>query len=129
MEVIWSERKRWTFLGLPWTFTKYSLREDKILIDKGFFTKYEDEIMLYRVLDLSLKRGLMQRIFGLGSIVVTSSDKSCPELVITNIKHAPQVKEQLSELVERARDKKRVYSREIIDHSIELDETDLHDFL
>lgn len=129
MDILWKARKRWTFFGIPWTFTVYSLREDKILVDKGFFTKIEDEIMLYRVLDISIKRGFIQRIFGLGTITVISSDKSCSELLIQNIKHSKEIKEQISELVEKARDKKRVYSREIIDGSMEFDEDQLHNFL
>lgn len=115
MDIIWTDKKRWTLFGVPWTFTKYTLREDKLLVDRGFFAKYQDEIMLYRILDLTTRRGLIQRMFKLGSITVKSSDKSCPELLIKNIKNVMEVKEQMSELVEKARNKKRVMSREIID--------------
>ena len=59
---LWSDRKRW--LGIPWTFTKYSLSEDRFFIKKGFLNKTYDEVLLYRVRDISLKRSLWQRMFG-----------------------------------------------------------------
>lgn len=123
MDIIWTDKKRWGLFGIPWTFTRYSLREDKLLIDTGLLFKRQDEIMLYRIMDLNLTRGPLQRMSKLGSIKVISSDKSCPELVIKNIKNSQDVKEQLSNLVEKARDKKRVYSREIINGPYEDDET------
>lgn len=129
MDIIWTDKKRWTLFGVPWTFTKYTLREDKLLVDRGFFAKYQDEIMLYRILDLTTRRGLIQRMFKLGSITVKSSDKSCPELLIKNIKNVMEVKEQMSELVEKARDKKRVMSREIIDGHHDDYDDDFHTWM
>lgn len=125
MEVVWSDRKRWGFLGLPWTFTKYTLTDEKFLIDSGFFSKKEDEIRLYRILDISLRRGFGQRMFGLGTITCVTADKTCPTLLIKNIKKSQDVKEQLSELVEKERERKRVSSREFISsHDVEDDDDD-----
>lgn len=130
MEILWTDKKRWTLFGIPWTFTRYSLREDKLLVDRGFLSKYQDEIMLYRVLDLTTRRGLIQRMFKLGTITVKSSDKSCPELYIKNIKNVMDIKEQISDLVEKARDKKRVMSREIInDNHDDYDDDGFHDWM
>ena len=130
MEILWTDKKRWTLFGVPWTFTRYSLREDKLLVDRGFLSKYQDEIMLYRVLDLTTRRGLIQRMFKLGTITVKSSDKSCPELYIKNIKNVMDIKEQISDLVEKARDKKRVMSREIInDNHDDYEDDGFHDWM
>ena len=82
--LIWKDRKR--VLGMPLTFTKYSLSEDRIFLQTGFLNLEEEEILLYRVRDLSVKRSLGQRIFGVGSVLVHSSDKSMPHLVIKNVK-------------------------------------------
>ena len=60
MDYIWSDRKR-TLFGLPLSFTKYRLTEDRLFIEKGFLSKNEDEVRLYRILDLSLNRSLGQR--------------------------------------------------------------------
>ena len=117
MEKLWRERKR-IWCGLPWTFTVYSFDEERFYIDTGFLNKRQDEVRLYRVMDLSLTRSLGQRIFGLGTIQVKSSDKSIGDFEIKNIKNVMNVKEQLSDLIEKNRDKKHVVSREYMyDHS------------
>lgn len=111
---IWQDRKRWLLFGLPWTFTRYGLTDEKLLIKTGFFTLVNEEVRLYRIMDLSLKQTLMQRMFNLGTITVTSNDKSLGTFEIKNIKNAEAVKEMLSEKVEGERVKKRVSSREFM---------------
>lgn len=116
MEYIWKDRKR-TFLGLPWSFTSYAITEEKLLIKTGFFTKHEEEIRLYRIMDVALNRTFGQRIFGLGTIHVCSADKSTPEFDIASIKDSENIKNMLSDMVEKERVKKRVSSREnMYDH-------------
>lgn len=113
-ELLWKDRKRTKFFGLPWTFTVYRLTEDRLLIKRGFFTTHEDEVRLYRILDISLKRTLLQKIFGLGSIICHSSDKTMGDFEIVNIKHSYDVKNLLSDLVEKERMSKRVTNREFM---------------
>ena len=115
-EILWADRKRIVF-GLPWTFTKYSLTKEKLLVEKGFLNKQEEEIRLYRIMDLSLRRPLGQRIFGLGTIHCCTADKTAPELDIKWIKDSANVKELLSDLVEQERMEKRVSSREFFSDS------------
>ena len=91
------ERKRWGFLGLPFTFTTFAITDKKLIIEKGFFTTKEDEILLYKILDMQYSRTLGQKIFGLGTVTVFSQDVSMPELTIKNIKHSKKFKELLSE--------------------------------
>ena len=110
-EVLWSDRKRIVF-GLPWTFTKYSLTKEKLLVETGIFNKVEEEIRLYRIMDLTLKRSFWERLFGLGTIHCCTADKTAPELDIKWIKDSANVKELLSDLVEQERMEKRVSSRE-----------------
>lgn len=116
-ELLFKQRKR-LWCGLPWTFTIYSFDEERLFIKSGMLNIKEDEIRLYRVLDLSLKRSFIQRIFGLGSIVVDSSDKTMKCFEIKNIKEAKEAKEMLSQLVEEERQRKRISGREYMsDHS------------
>lgn len=112
MKVLWQGRKRLLFFGLPWTFTKYMFTEEKFTVDSGLLTSKQDEIRLYRIMDISLTRTLFQKIFGLGTITCDTSDKSSPKLEIINIKDPIVVKEMLSEAVEKERMAKRVSSRE-----------------
>ena len=126
-EIIWKDRKR-IFFGLPWTFTKYSLSEDRLFISTGFFSVKEDEVRLYRIMDVSLERKLWQRMCGLGTIKCCSADKTMGDFEIKNIKKSREVKEMLSNMVEDERTKKKVSSREFKDHERdEFDDYDDHD--
>ena len=118
--LVWKDRKR-IWCGLPWTFTKYELSTDKLVIKTGFFNQNDDEVRLYRILDISLKRSLFQRIFGLGTIRCNSVDKTMKNFDITNIKKTERVKDQLSDLIEESRRSNRVSSREFM---TELDDDD-----
>ncbi len=110
---LWQGRKR-NFLGLPWSFTKYSLDEEKLYINKGFFTSTEDEVRLYRITDVTLRRTLWQKIFALGTIHCDSSDVTQMNFDIRNIRHAKEVKNMLSKLVDESRLRNRVYTSESV---------------
>ena len=114
------ERKR-NFLGLPWTFTIYSMNDTRLFIETGFFTKAENEVRLYRILDLSLTRNLWQRLIRTGTIHVTSADRTMKNFDIKNIKKPHEVNEMLSEYVENARRENRVYARESMHSQGEID--------
>lgn len=111
--MLWKQRKR-IWCGLPWTFTVYSFNEDCIFIDSGVFTKKQEEIRLYRVLDISVTRTFVQRIFGMGTIMLKTSDKTTPDVPLINLKKVMEVKTQLSNLIEESRDKKRISGREFM---------------
>ncbi|MBR1772395.1 MAG: PH domain-containing protein [Eubacterium sp.] len=115
-ERLFRDRKR-NWCGLPWSFTIYSFDEERIFIESGVFTKKEDEVRLYRVLDISLTRSFIQRIFKMGTITIDSSDKTLKCFQMKNIKNPREVKEQLSQLVEEERQRKRITGREyMVDH-------------
>lgn len=120
MEYLWSDRKR-TLFGLPLSFTKYMLSEERLFIEQGFLNKKEDEVRLYRIMDVSLTRSLGQRIFGIGTIHCCSADKSMGDFDIVSIKNPKDVKELLSQQIETQRDAKRVTNREFME--------DIHDDL
>ena len=120
-EYVWRERKR-TIFGLPISFTVYKLTEEKLYVESGFLSKKEEEVRLYRIMDLTLNRPLGQRIFGLGTIHCCTADKSTPEFDIRNIKNSRDVKNMLSDMVEKQREAKRVSSREFMDDDFDHDE-------
>ena len=109
--VVWQDRKRIIF-GLPWTFTKYVLTKEKLLIQTGILSTKEEEVRLYRIMDVTLRRSLAQRLFG--PIHCCSADKSTPEFDIKWIPDSAAVKEKLSDLVEAERMAKRVSGREFM---------------
>lgn len=104
------ERKRWLFLGLPFTFTKYIVRENTITIDNGLLKKIENDCYMYKVQDVELITSLMERIFGLGTVVCYTGDTTHPKLELIHIKNARAVKDFILEASETARMKRRTIS-------------------
>ncbi len=113
MEILWKDRKR-TFLGLPLSFTKYILTEKTLVVKTGVLTTTEDEVRLYRIIDITLRRTLGQRILGIGSIFCDSSDETMKRFEIRNVKKPSMVKELISENIEKQRLANRVFNRETI---------------
>ena len=109
---VWKDRKR--YLGLPLSFTKFALGEDRLFLEKGLFNLTADEVLLYRVRDLELNMKLSQRIFGVGTVRVHSSDHSIPLLELENIKNPRQVKEMIHKAVEEAKEKRRMRTMELM---------------
>jgi uncharacterized membrane protein YdbT with pleckstrin-like domain len=109
---IWKDRKR--YFGMPISFTRYALSEDRLFLSQGFLNIKDDEILLYRVRDIDTSRNLWQRLFGVGTVVVMSSDKSMPSLVLKNIKNPVDVKELIHEQVEEMKIRRRVRVGEIM---------------
>ncbi len=109
--ILWSDRKR--ILGLPLSFTKYSLDKDRLYLQKGFFRTEMNELLLYRVLDLKSARTLGQKLFGVGTVTLMSSDQSSPMLELKNIRDCERVRRFLSELVEQQRSDLGIRGREI----------------
>lgn len=124
--MIWYDRKR-LWCGLPWTFTKYGMDEGRLFVETGFLNTKEEEVRLYRILNISLSKNLVQRIFGLGTIHVDSTDLDLKCLKITNIKHSDHVKELLSGKVEEERMRNRVSAREYMHSSEDEDIADVDD--
>ena len=112
IEYLWKDRKR--YFGLPRSFTRYSLSEDRLFTSVGFLNIRDDEILLYRVRDIDTSRSLWQRLFGVGTVVVASSDKTMPNLVLKNIKDPIFVKELIHKQVEETKIKRRVRFGEIM---------------
>ena len=127
-EIKWKDRKRIIF-GLPWSFTRYRLTDDKLIVSTGIFSINEEEIRLYRIMDVTLKRSLGERLWGLGTIHLCSSDKTTPEIDFKRVRQSADVKEMLSDMVEVARKKNRVSAREFMsgdDMDEDMDEGDFH---
>lgn len=123
-EIIWKDRKR-PFLGLPLSFTRYELTDQKLLINTGFFNIKEEEVRLYRFVDITLHQTLFQRMFGVGNLHCQSTDRSSGDFVIELIKKPREIKELLSEAIEKERDRKKVSVREFMtdddDETLDID--------
>ena len=122
IEYIWKGKK--CYFGLPISFTRYAVSEDRLFLSTGFFTIRDEEILLYRIRDINTSRTLWQRIFGVGTVTVISSDKSMPTLVMKNVKNPLEVKEMLHSQVEEMKRQRRVRVGEIMTDDIDGEEMD-----
>lgn len=101
------ERKRWLFFGLPFTFTKYIVKEDRITIQSGLFKTVENDCYLYKVQDVQHTATLIEKIFKLGTIVCFTGDTTHPKLILQHVKHSKEIKEFILLESEAARLKRR----------------------
>jgi len=110
-ENIWTDKKR--ILGMPISFTRYTIavKENdwiKLFVKTGILSTTIDEINLFRVRDITITQSLGQKIFGVGSIILRSTDWSDGEFIIKNIKNPYKVRNLISQQVETARDNEGV---------------------
>ena len=101
------ERKRWLFLGLPWTFTIYRMKEDMLNVKSGFFKLEQNDCYMYKIVDVKLSQSFMERLCGLGTITCYTGDTTDKELLLKHIKHSEEIKNYLLKTSEEARIKRR----------------------
>jgi len=94
---------------MPISFTKYTLSEKendwiKLFVKTGILSTHIDEINLFRVRDISINQSFGQKIFGVGSITIRSTDLSDGYFVIRNIKKPFEIRNLIAQYVEKARE-------------------------
>ena len=110
---VWTDKKR-TFLGLPWSFTRYILTNKKLITRKGFFSITEDEVELYRIMDKSLRISFKERLDGTGTVILNCKDVDTPVKEIMSIRKPRQFLEILEKYVDDQRDKYGIRGRDIM---------------
>lgn len=120
IDYIWQDKKR--YFGLPLSFTRYAMSEDRLFTSVGLLNLKDDEVLLYRVRDIDTSRSLWQRLFGVGTVTIMSSDKSMPNMVLKNIKNPVDVKERIHEQVEDMKIRRRVRFGEIAAFGDDMDD-------
>ncbi len=106
-DIKYRERKRWVFLGLPFTFTVYIIKDDVLTIDQGFFKKIENDCYMYKVQDVEHTQTFFERLVGLGTITCFTGDTTHPKLIIEHVKRSKEIKNYILEASEAARMRRR----------------------
>ena len=109
-EVKFTERKRWLFLGLPLTFTKYEISDSVLTVKQGLLTTNENDCYMYKIQDVRLSKTLFERIFGLSTITCFTGDVTHPEISLVHIKNGDAIKEFIMQASEEMRLKRRTVS-------------------
>ena len=122
------ERKRLLFFGLPFTFTKYTLTDEKLIRNSGFFKTREDTCYLYKIIDTKLERTIIERMFGLGTVICYTGDVTDKVIKLIHIKHSKDIKEYLVDQSEEMRRKRRTLNTLSLTQGMsDIDDADLED--
>ena len=111
----YKEKKRSMFLGLPWTFTTYTVTDEFISIDSGLLNKVENDCYMYKVIDVRLETTLMERILGIGTIHCFTGDVTDPDLKLQHIKNAKEIKDFILKQSEQERLKRKTLNMQHLD--------------
>jgi uncharacterized membrane protein YdbT with pleckstrin-like domain len=96
----------WQFLVIH--THNFRLTCQRLRITRGVINQHIDEIELYRVKDTTLLRPWWMRLTGLSTIMLETSDRGMPKLVIPALPGGAETREILRRQVEIQRDRKRV---------------------
>ncbi len=122
-EYLWKDRKR--YLGIPLSFTKYAVKDQRLYYTKGFFNTTEEELLLYRVLDIKLNRSFGDKLVGVGTITLFTADKTHPKLELVRVKRPKKIRDLLSKLVEGERVRINIHGKELYGVSNEMQGLDI----
>lgn len=103
---------------IRWLITKattYELTTQRLIKDSGILNRLHDELELYRVKDYTLERSFLERLLGLGTLKILTSDVTNPTVVMRSIPQSQEVREKLRTAVQAERDRKRVREMDVGD--------------
>src|SRR5687768_1993081 len=114
-------RNFWVFVScllvipIPYAFWKWlqvkclklKLTDQRIIMSEGVFNKTTSEIELYRVRDIGVEEPFFLRIFGVGHILVFSTDEATSEVRLAAYPNPHWLKDQIRHFAEENRQKRR----------------------
>lgn len=108
-------------VGIPyiiWTYLviknkKYELTQERLILRSGVLNKKIEELELFRVRDYSIEKPFIYNIFGLGNIILTSSDKTNPYIKLEALKDIENLKNKIRNAVQITRKNNGVKDLEI----------------
>lgn len=108
-KIIWTDKKR--YFGMPISFTRYSLVEKegswiKLFLDAGFLSTRHEEVLVYRIFDISVRQTLGDKIFNVGSLYLYCKDESMEYFNIIRVKNPFKVRDIISDYIEKEREEK-----------------------
>ena len=106
------------YLFIKWITVKnhkYKITTERIFYTTGIFSKKTEALELYRVRDVDMYEPFWQRIFKLGNIALTTSDKTSMNFLLKAVPNPAELMNNIRKNVEMRRDVKRVRGVEFLD--------------
>ena len=94
--------------------TRYRLTTQRLFRQTGLVAKHVEEIELFRVKDVTLDQGFLDRLLGTGTVVVLSTDDTAPRLELHGILGPMEVKEQIRTAFRASRQREGMRMAEFI---------------
>ena len=120
-ELQYKEYGRLLLFGIPWVFKRYEIYDNEMTIISGFLSIKEDDCFMYKITDVELSRSFLQRLAGLSTITLFTSDVTDKTIVMKNIKHGREIKDFINQESERARLRRRTVNMQNIGFNDDLD--------
>lgn len=94
---------------------RYKVTTERIFFTTGIFSKKTEALELYRVRDIDMYEPFWQRMFKLGNVKLSTSDKTTPEFILKAVPKPAELLNNIRKAVENRRDVKRVRGVEFLD--------------
>ena len=111
-----SYRKFWKWLKIK--TTKFTLTDQRLIVSNGIFTKKTNETELYRVRDTAIEEPFFYRMFGVGNVIIYSTDEAEGQLHFNAYNKPHWIKDQIRNNAETCRQKKRWGTDNVLIHDV-----------
>lgn len=99
-------------LFLSWALLhsyKWVLKEETIIRSQGILSKNIDHLELYRIVDYKETQTFFQRLFGVKTVTIISTDKTDPVMPIYGIKQRIDLVAMIRKKVEQSKQHRHIY--------------------
>jgi uncharacterized membrane protein YdbT with pleckstrin-like domain len=84
-------------------YTRYRLTDQRLQLTIGVFSRTTKNLELYRVKDLRLERSFLQRMAGIGTIAMVTSDFTMKHFNLEGVRESEHLFEEMRRAVETLR--------------------------
>ncbi len=107
----------WIFLVGTLAYKKmsvfYQLTTQRFIHKRGILKRVTDRIEVIDIDDVTYEQGIVQRMLGVGTIKISSSDRTHPELVLSGIDGVAAVADQIDDVRRKERRKRGLHIESI----------------
>lgn len=93
----------WLGVWIAWKSAAYKLTSQRLFVRRGFVSRKVQELELYRVTDVAFSQGIIERLFGIGTVSIVANDPTTPSIAMPGITGPETVKETIRTAYRRAR--------------------------